>query len=368
MDEHDILTRYLDALADGFDPDPSDLDPELVATVHHLRDLGNRAHPDSSFVDTLEETLMNASPLARSPIAGAPATLRPPSRSNPGSVAVMPPARAVARHWATAALAAVLLILLGGAWLTQRLDGPGSDGQRPGGAVIQAPGTPANAADTASTLVDLVLPADLMPPAGKGSVYLTLDVMPAETTAKWVAEPEGCCAGIKVYYIVAGTVRVTSDGPAHLISRGGNGTMREIAPGEETALMPGDAIVLRNEYGNSWSTEADQAHILSGAVFAGVSSNMIHPFAWTYGPWVWKEGSVNLPGGPYRLLIESREIAPDEQIPLPEMGVIQFGLSETGGIGQSSDGTLSVPVALEPVEIYRLVIETVPDAACPSAG
>src|SRR6185436_19904069 len=114
-----------------------------------------------------------------------------------------------------------ILVVLGLAW---RQFGSGEPDRNPqlGAPAIQAPATPSPAAAGDQTLVDVILPADVVPVGEEVNVLLARDTIPANSETTHA--PMDCCPGTKTYSTLAGKVSVTSDGPMELIQAGTVGT------------------------------------------------------------------------------------------------------------------------------------------------
>jgi hypothetical protein len=365
-DSHDTLDRYLDDLANGETPINNQLDPELVATIDRLSEIGQNPLPRPDFVDQLEERLMNAV----SNVAMVPS---PPIRiGRPDTARVTPihSARSgigVHRWLPILVSAAVILVVLGLAW---RQFGSGEPDRNPqlGAPAIQAPATPSPAAAGDQTLVDVILPADVVPVGEEVNVLLARDTIPANSETTHA--PMDCCPGTKTYSILAGKVSVTSDGPMELIQAGTVGTQDVVAAGETANLSPGDTLVVRNEHYQTWTSGGDPVDIITTAIASGFWMTSFDPIEWVGNGAASNSQTIPLPAGPYRLRVLGMNVTADETFPPTTETIIQLGMSSDGtSVGQSSDQTLSVTGVRAPLTVFILRLETAPaDAGTPVAG
>ena len=365
-DNHDALDRYLDDLANGEVLINSQLDPELVATVRRLGEIGQTPTPHPDFVDQLEERLMNVV----SNVAMVPSSPIRIARSETTRVTPIRSARSGIgpKRWLPILVsAAVILVTLGLAW---RQFGPGEPDRNPqlGAPAIQAPATPSPAAAGDQALVDIILPADVVPVGEEVNVLLARDTIPANSETTHA--PMDCCPGTKTYSILVGKVSVTSDGPMQLIRAGTSGTHEVIAVGETADLSPGDALVVRNEHHQTWTSGADPVDIITTAVASGFWMTSFDPIEWVGTGSASNSQTIPLPAGPYRLHVLRKNVSADETFPPTAETIIQLGLSSDGtSVGQSSDQTLSVTGVRAPLTVFILRLETAPaDAGTPVAG
>ena len=363
---HDALGHYLDDLLTGAAPITSQLDPELVATIRRLGEIGQTPTPRPDFVDQLEERLMNA--VSNVAIVPSPSIrIGPADRA---SVSPIEPARSVsgARRWLPILVsAALILVLLGLAW---RQLGPGESDRNPqvGAPAIQAPATPSPAEAGDQTLVDVILPADVVPVGEEVNVLLARDTIPANSETTHA--PMDCCPGTKTYSILAGSVSVTSDGPMQFIRAGTSGTGEVIAAGDTADLTPGDTLVVRNEHHQTWTSGAGPVDIITTAIASGFWMTSFDPIEWVGNGAASNSQTIPLPAGPYRLRVVGMKVSADKTFPPTAETIIQLGISSDGtSVGQSSDQTLSVAGVRTPLTVFILRMETTPEGAgTPVAG
>jgi len=363
---HDALDRYLDDLADGKPVITAQLDLGLIEAIDQFAEVGRNPAPHPDFVDQLEERFMNAT-------SNAAMVPSPPIRIGPADRASASPvdsARSVsgARRWLPIPVsAALILVMLGLAW---RQFGPGEPDRNPqlGAPAIQAPATPSPAAAGDQALVDIILPADVVPVGEEVNVLLARDTIPANSETTHA--PMDCCPGTKTYSILAGKVSVTSDGPMQLIRAGTSGTQDVVAAGETADLSPGDTLVVRNEHHQTWTSGADPVDIITTAVASGFWMTSFDPIEWVGTGSASNSQTIPLPAGPYRLHVLRKNVSADETFPPTAETIIQLGLSSDGtSVGQSSDQTLSVTGVRAPLTVFILRLETAPaDAGTPVAG
>ena len=365
----DELARYWDDLTLGNGSGSPDLDPSLEETVRRFEQARDVPGPAPSFVAHLMEELVYARALP------TPAT---PSRVRLGRLSIRPrtgptPFRLIhgrGSRWLPALVAAALIVAVLGAVFRQIRNTDDDTRFGSGAPAIQAPASPSPEASPSGdqTLVEITLPADIVPAGESVSIYLMRDIIPANTEAVREADSGTCCPGVKVYEIITGSVTVVVDGPAWLIPAGGSDDVAEIAPGEELDLNEGDAVAFRYEHRNSWTSGDAPVEVLSGAVYAGWSPGAINPTAWEFYEYS-TETAAGLPGGPYTLSLQTVVFDPGEKLALPETGITQLGIREKGGVAVSSEDTLSVTQVTEPTEVYVLLLENAPaGTVTPIAG
>jgi hypothetical protein len=366
-DNHDALARYLDDLANGEVPINSQLDPELVATVRRLGEIGQTPTPHPDFVDQLEERLMNVV----SNVAMVPSSPIRIARADTARVTSIRSARssAGAQRWLPALVSAALILLLLG--LTWRQFGSGEPDRNPqlGAPAIQAPATPSPEATSDQTLVEITLPADVVPSSVKGSTLLARDTIPANsvtTREKWE-----CCPGSKVYLILDGSVSLESDGLIQVIRHDAGAVLEDVAAGSRADLGPGDAAVVRNEDSQTWTAGATAVDILTAVLVGGSVPGSADPNEWVGHGYQGADGTLDLPGGPYLLAVRQVIVDADAQFAMPEGGVNQLGIigDGQGFVGSDSDGTLNVTGTSGQTMVFVMTLATVSDGAgTPVAG
>jgi hypothetical protein len=262
--------------------------------------------------------------------------------------------------------AAVILVVLGLAW---RQFGPGEPDRNPqlSAPAIQAPATPSSAAGE-QTLVDIILPADVVPVGEEVNVLLARDTIPANSETAHA--PMDCCPGTKTYSVLAGKVSVISDGPMELIRAGTSGAQDVVAAGESANLSPGDTLVVRNEHHQTWTSGAEPVDVITTAVASGFWMTSFDPIEWVGNGAASNSQTIALPAGPYRLRVLGMKVSADKTFPPTAGTIIQLGLSSDGtSVGQSSDQTLSVTGVRAPLTVFILRLETAPsNIGTPVAG
>jgi hypothetical protein len=366
-DHHDALDRYLDDLANDRAP-RDELEIELVATIDRISEIGETPVPDRTFVDHLEDTLMNAvataPPLRRlTPIPDNHLALPLPIRPT------VPFARP--HHWAPILISAALLLLtIGIAFGPLR---PGNDGTGRGpaipAAVVQASPSPEAVSD--ETLVEVPVPADLLLPADPVVAGINLVTVPVGTFQQ-PADEAATNPGIQALYILAGTARVVSDELMHLIATGGTGTMEEIKAGTTVVLEPGDTLVTRKAPSEMWTNEGPaEVELISLEVFRGPWWSSTFPLGWVVTEYDVDDSFEQWPGDrPTILRLRHVTAPPESVISLPAGALGQFAVhesDETGSsIGRRTDGSVRfVGGGDKPMTAYIMTVELVDEAATP---
>jgi hypothetical protein len=218
------------------------------------------------------------------------------------------------------------------------------------------------------TLVEVTLPADVVPAGELATVALLRDTIPANSTSEWDETSGSCCPGAKVYVVLAGTVRLVADGPAKVVTGGGSGAPEEIAAGTEISLKAGDAVMVRHEQGAKWTTGDDPVDVLTAAVVAGSPPGSANPSTWEGHGFALEDHSVEMPGGPYTLRVQQVSLDPNDVLPVPESGIVQLGVGQNDeSLGVDSSGGISAPGATEPTTVYVLVLEIAAESSATPA-
>jgi hypothetical protein len=245
-DHHDALDRYLDDFANGKTVTTSAIQPELADTIHRVAEIGSMPLPDTTFVDLLEDKLMNA-------VSTAPTSLKPPLRVlDRGGFAPRAAGRVDsaarfepnARRWVPLLLVAALVILaLAVTFGPLSPGGDGNSGNHAAGPAVYAPAaSPSPEALAGETVLAFTLPAEAIPIADTLAMGLEHLTIPPGMSGSW---EQGCCPGASVEYIISGSYTVTAEDAVQVVR--GNGEVEEVPAGTEVTLEGGDSLIARVE-------------------------------------------------------------------------------------------------------------------------
>ena len=373
------LNRFWNELAQVGDALADDLDPESAALIRRMHAVANAPLPVSArervwrgLLDTYEpmpeeteSTMFTATDLVRpSPFVingHAPRlhVLNPPQDRS----------RWLARPLAYVAVAALLLTMIGAAAAVRVTSWGDSPEPSKGGLAVFAPASPSPAATGDETLLEVTLPADVVPVGRLGSMLLARDTIPANSVT--TRERWECCPGAKLYLILDGEVSVTSDGVMQVMRHDRPGEIQTMANGGSADLGPGDAVAVRNEDNQSWTTGADEVDIVTTVLVGGSVPGSADPTEWIGNGYTGDDNTLKLPGGPYRLTLRQVTFDADMEFPLPENGVNQLGMLRDGQavVGRNSDGTISVQGVRGPITFFILSLATLAEGTgTPIAG
>jgi hypothetical protein len=373
------LNRFWNQLVQVGDALADDLDPESAALIRRMHALANAPLPVSArervwrglldayepMPEETESTMFTATDLVRpSPFVingHAPRlhVLNPPQDRS----------RWLARPLAYLAVAALLLTMIGAAAAVRFTSWGDSPEPSKGGPAIFAPASPSPEAAGEEILLEVTLPADVVPAGMLGSMLLSRDTIPANsvtTRTSWE-----CCPGAKIFLILDGSVSVTSDGTMQIFRHDRPGEIETMANGSEADLGPGDAVAMRNEASQTWTTGAGEVDIVTQTLIAGSVPGSHVPAEWVVNTYTSDANTIDLPGGPYRLSLRQVTVDADAEFPPPENGVNQLGILRDGQgvVGRDSDGTISVQGVRGPATIFILTLTTLPEGiGTPLAG
>jgi hypothetical protein len=362
------LNRFWNDVVAGDPVDESGLDAADARLIRQLNTLANAPLPVSarervwrglldtyvSIPDDKEQTMLTANEAKRSDLP----------RRNGHAQRILPhdpPDRRMRwlyRPVTYAAVAALLLAIIGGFAASQII---GPDDSRPwrDGQGIFAAGSPSSGEVQATTLLEVNLPADVVPADDMGSMDLARSTIPANsvtTRSAWE-----CCPGAKIYFILDGSVTLESDGPINVVLRADAGALEEIAGGESVDLGPGDAVAVRHERSLIWTTGAAEVNIVTMAMVSGLTFGSFDPAEWiSHGSQIELE-SITLPGGPYILTLSQATIDADVTLPLPHCAINQLLIVQDGKavVGKNSDGSISVAGIQAPATVLSLRLSAV---------
>jgi hypothetical protein len=238
MPDHlmDELDRFWDAQLAGKPTDALLSDAGLGEAVRRFHIAEDVDRADASFVNRLWDELVHAQVAPGDAFGGESTDAMAPR--------FMRPADTMLRHRWLAAIAAALLIILIGGIASYYVFDRHEDKRYTTGPAINAPATPSPTVQlTPATLLDVVLPAEILPTGDgrlSGLVYIYVE---GGATGTWL---NSCCPGPMIEHVVAGEIAFTSKAATQVVRA--DGSIENIAAGTEVALQPGDTLVTRNEF------------------------------------------------------------------------------------------------------------------------
>jgi len=173
----------------------------------------------------------------------------------------------------------------------------------------------------AETLLDLPIPAEMIPrgdPLGSSLAHYTL---PQGTTTTWDV-PQ-----LRVEYVLAGRYTVRSEGSVQIVRAGGSDGLESIPAGTETTLGPGDAMIAPRETTSDYTNPGpDPADLLAWGLNEGeLATHDPTPSGWiTYD--VDLSHQPPLPPGAGRLRLRRIELAAEEEL-APPPGTLQLAVT-----------------------------------------
>lgn len=167
--------------------------------------------------------------------------------------AVSPPRRpslpvpfdpAKSRLWPLVSLAAaaVLLIAAVSGYFLFGSDGSEDEPQSIIPAAIFSEATPSPIGQDEELLLQITLPADVVPTGDTILAGLARFAVPAGNSSVWTPP---CCPGPLIEYVVRGSYTVRAEEPVQVIR--GDGSMEDVPAGTEVTLKPGDSLLSDNE-------------------------------------------------------------------------------------------------------------------------
>ena len=273
---NEILAGVGDALAD-------DLDPESAALIRRMHALANAPLPVSarervwrglldtyvSIAEPEEQTMLTAIDVS------PPRALRLNGHA-PRVRLVVPPSKP-AGWWlrpVTWVAAAALMIAFAGGFIADRLIGGNDSEPSRGGPAILAPASPSPEAIVDELLVEILVPANLLPigePALAGTALVIVPVGTFQQSPDEAAKNPG----VQASYILEGTASVVSDELMHLINSGSTGTVEEIEAATQVVLEPGDTLITRKSPGEVWTNQGPaEVRLISLEVFGGLRRSL----------------------------------------------------------------------------------------------
>jgi hypothetical protein len=356
-DLNDAIDRFWDQIVQNPAHAAEGLNLANAATIRHLHTFDDRPGPTLAFTQQLREELMHAHAI---PISSDPRpALLPNHDARRAWLGTAPPLPVRRRSWAMPhlATAVLLLVLLGLGYVTVGPDRFRAAQPPAIPAAMASPATPATSEPVAQTLATITLPADTFPSQISGGLnHYTIPVETRSSTAEtWVST---CCTGLRLDYVLSGTVTVRSTGPVQLL-RPGASAWEVIAPETALSLNPGDAVLLRMEDAfaatNASVTPVD---LLEGVLFGGMIADDPIPNGWDYHDQDILHSLVPMPPGPVTVRLHEATLEPGADLPLPLGAVLQLAvtLDERATVG--SRGTFDKRnLGKAPVAIYVLTLE-----------
>ena len=342
------LDRYWDALAlTGNPPEESSLDRETAALI--TRPWAATAPPQPGMARErvwrqLEQRGEEARDMEEVTVQMPSLTLArmfgPNGRS---SLASVPPVaqsrwRMIPSFLVTAAI--LVLALAAGLFASGSLPETWRSAEPPAlPALLVATPLPATAGTTAATLLDLTLPADLLPRGDRVSSIFEFATSPAGSTGSWLAVNSAGQPGLRVQHLLEGEITVRAEGASLFVPAGG-AAPEDVAADTEITLGPGDTWVARNETVFEASNPTDAPARLLVWVLANVEDpggviNYPLPGMWTEEVDVLDqpapgEPGIDVPAGAARLRLQRIALEPKESYP-PAASGLQYGLASPFG-------------------------------------
>ena len=356
-DHHDALNRYLDDLANGQTVYTSTIEPELVDTIHRMAEIGSTPLPDPTFIDQLEDTLMNALATAAAvPRPGRPSPFALPTPGRPAVTVAIP-----TRWFAILASAALVLLTLGIAGYAT-LDRDGSPG--PGAPAVVAPATPSPSSSADGVLLEFPLSADAVPDDGFGAAGIRFYTMAPGTVAAWNGEMSALNPGIWANYVLEGSMTMVADGTVELVRA--NGTRESAVAGTEIVLAAGDAVIHRAEESAEWtSLGSAEVQIVSLVVLSDNAIIYPQPDFW-HATGYDVDGPAPIPAGDWVVRLEELQLEPDRAIPAPESPSTQYGVTRADPLAylaKGMGGQLTLRLAKAPTTVYVFTLEWLGESA-----
>jgi hypothetical protein len=205
------------------------------------------------------------------------------------------------------------------------------------------------------TLVEVTLPADVLPFELMTEVGLVLDTVPAGSTTVYTADAGGCCPAVpaqSVTYILEGTSTFRSQGPAYVVRPGG-GAPEPVAVDSAVDLAPGDAILYRDEIGWEWTVTGEgPMRLLSTWVAEGATLPSPDLASWVLDDYqITMSNAVPAAALTVRLVDATLEAGATLS---PGSAVVQVAVTlpdDQARLSQGSDGGIK-NVGKEPVRLY----------------
>jgi len=222
-------------------------------------------------------------------------------------------------------------------------------------------------------LYTITLPPDALPSWDPVVISLTHFTISAGTESTWEASAGACCPGPKLKFIVAGTLRVVSEGPIQVVRAGSPDTIETVPAGTDVVLAVGDTVITRNEHGDIWVNPGPEpVELLSTPVLSGMVPGPPVPANWTLGSYDVQEG-LALQTRAYTLRLEQLTMTTGDVLQPPPNGFLFVQILDVDVpiyAGRASGGIITLIGAPDTtVAMYVLTVEpAVAGAGTPIAG
>ena len=337
------LSRYWDARGSG-QADASrlaaNLDPLMTETVEQLYAQDDAQLPDSDFLNRLEKTLMNTAPVSLSlPALPMSAPFLPNGRSTPSPRSAWPRVVPRAPAWrremlAPLATAAMVILVLAGSLF---VFGPGRPSRQENApailpVVIGTPATPTSGTVPQETLLEVTIPTELLPQGDRISAVFEQSTSPAGSTGQWLAVNSAGQPGLRLHYVVEGSVVMRAEGDAQVLRAGAGSMLEDVPMGAKVTLESGDTWITRNEtvFEAVNPTEAPAELLIWVVANIGDPTGFLNyplPSNWSEDSFFVAQPEVELPPAPVTLRIRRVELAAKGRLEAPADG-LQYGVAK----------------------------------------
>lgn len=232
-------------------------------------------------------------------------------------------------------------------------------------AAQDAPATPTAGEMREETLLEVTLPAELLPQGERVTAELDHVTSPPGSTANWQGLDSANWLGLRVHYVLDGTLAVRAEGASEVVRAGEAAMVEDVPAGTEVALGPGDTWIARNELPYEATNTSEAPTDLLLWVLANVED--LDAFSYVPVPGTWEAHNfvafplgVKVPAGPATLRIRRVELPVKGRVPAPPDG-LQYGVTLTPAIGPAvgnlPDGRL-VNLGRKALTVYVLSLES----------
>jgi hypothetical protein len=302
----------------------ADADAALVETHRRVRDLDSTPGPDPYFVRRLMEDLMHATAFPAAD--GSRISMNGAFHTQRTSLTAPAPIPISRRSRLLPLVAAVLLVFaVAGAVFRDGL--PGRPDRNPAIPAAMAPqGTPDATTMTEHTLLDLQLPAELLPHGDQivGELY---HMTVPDGRATWAGHEGDCCPGTRVEHVLTGGYSMSGDGEL-LVARAGANEWEMIPAGTSAEIREGDTVAYSNAirvtFDNPGTGPVEVLYFIIVESEIGLTSDPI-PGGWKITKSVGRD-RLSLADGPARLRLRLIELPPG--VNLKPAG-LQWGITRT---------------------------------------